>query len=743
MRCRQFLVFCLAAIASTAIAQTVNSANIAQTEAGNQGTSTGACALNQPQPALPLHTDGRYIVDRLNRRFKLSGVAWSGAEALDFVVGGLQLEPLQAIVHRIRCMGFNTVRLPWSNEMYESNPVVPDYAVTANPQFKGKRAMVVYDQIVRALASQGLLVILDNHNSNAEWCCSNDGNTLWYNSDYPESSWIADWKGMVARYRDVPQVIGTDLRNEPRVNATWGGDPVTDWHAAAERGGNAVLGVNPNLLIIVEGVNYAGDLTGVASLPVHLNVANRLVYSAHDYPFYHNGLTSESALAADLNMEWGYIVTPGQSYTAPVWLGEFGNCHTASTCITDTTSADGSGGLWFASIRQYLAQNDIPWSYWELGGTESTGNTRIFGSEETYGVLNPYWNAPAIPNEINPLPTLNTLGALQTIAQPNQGPSVENNYPPLVAFTSPLPGSTIISGTSLILMADANLRAGSKDSIKEVNFYANGKLVGSASSAPYITTWSNMSPGEYQLQAKTVTAAGLFADSQRIPVESLNYIAHQPLITDAIGINFVSYAVTPMAASEVAGVIPQSNWNQAGIANSGELPGLLDSNGKVTSALVQWTATNTYFTPIPDEPGNDRMMKGYLDNSNTVPSTVSISGLPPQFKHYDVIAYFDGGNAPLTGGATTVSNYRLTSVEDGVVQGCGGETREGSTITGMDAHGVDFSGTFLQASGTSNGNFVEFLNCAGSGFNLAPVHGGSTYNQVRAPINGLQILAHN
>jgi endoglucanase len=46
--------------------------------------------------------------------------------------------------------------------------------------------------------------------------------------------------------------VGADLRNELRSGATWGGsDPKLDWHAAAERGGNAVLGVNPLLLIMV------------------------------------------------------------------------------------------------------------------------------------------------------------------------------------------------------------------------------------------------------------------------------------------------------------------------------------------------------------------------------------------------------------------------------------------------------------------------------------------------------------
>ena len=34
-------------------------------------------------------------------------------------------------------MGFNSVRIPWSYELVETNPVVPDYALAANPALKG------------------------------------------------------------------------------------------------------------------------------------------------------------------------------------------------------------------------------------------------------------------------------------------------------------------------------------------------------------------------------------------------------------------------------------------------------------------------------------------------------------------------------------------------------------------------------------------------------------------------------
>ena len=81
--------------------------------------------------------------------------------------------------------------------------------------------------------------------------------------------------------------------------------PTRDWRLAAERAGNAILRSNPNWLIFVEGVScpsgglsnvwdndpsndedcgwWGGNLSKAGQYPVRLNVANRLVYSPHEY----------------------------------------------------------------------------------------------------------------------------------------------------------------------------------------------------------------------------------------------------------------------------------------------------------------------------------------------------------------------------------------------------------------------------------------------------------------------------
>jgi endoglucanase len=329
-------------------------------------------------------------VDDTGRRVRLVAVNWYGAESEDFAVGGLHLQPLDTIAERIRAMGFNAVRLPWSNELVERNPVVPERSLAANPDLGGRHGLEVLDAVVAALTRRGLLVVLDNHNSDAEWCCGRDGNELWYNDRYPEDRWIADWKAIVARYRHDPGVVGADLRNEPRGPATWGGSPETDWHAAAERGGNAVLDVNPDLLIFVEGVSWAADLSGADTLPVVLDVPGRVVYEAHDYAWFEPH-TSYEAWVDEITPRWGYLVTGPRP--RPLWLGEFGTCYARPDCVySDDPEAYGS---WFGYLVRYIDTHEVDWAWWPVNGTQSTGAGRAFGSVEGYGVLDSTWSGPS------------------------------------------------------------------------------------------------------------------------------------------------------------------------------------------------------------------------------------------------------------------------------------------------------------------------------------------------------------
>jgi len=345
----------------------------------------------------PLHTRGHQIVDAAGHSVRLTSVNWYGFDQKEFVAGGLDHAPLATIVSEIVALGVNSVRLPWANETLEHNPAVVDYAVKANPQFKGKRAMEIMDAVVAALAKAHIMIILDNHMSRADWCCSEkDGNGLWFNAEYPESNWLADWRTIVRRYQHERWVIGADLRNELRSGAAWGGtDPKLDWHAAAERGGNAVLAVNPRLLIMVEGPDYSTNFAGFDKLPVRLKVADRLVYSPHAYAPPDHVFSNYEELKQVYDARAGFLLHTEPA--VPLWVGEFGTCQTLSC---------GAGSDWFTLFVRYLKENDLAWSYWPLNGTQSSGEGRKYDTVETFGVLSTDYRQVGAPKVVELLRTI-------------------------------------------------------------------------------------------------------------------------------------------------------------------------------------------------------------------------------------------------------------------------------------------------------------------------------------------------
>jgi endoglucanase len=357
-------------------------------------------ARAQDQISLPLHTSGYQILDSKNRAVRLTSVNWYGFDQKEFVPGGLDHAPLGKIIEQIRALGVNSVRLPWANETIEKNPVVPDYAVKANPKFRGKRAMEMMDAVIRALAKARIMVILDNHVSRADWCCKDDdGNGLWYNDEYPEEKWLADWRAIVLRYKKQPWVVGADLRNELRSGATWGGqDRKLDWRAAAERGGNTVLDANPILLVMVEGPQYSTDFTAFTEA-LTLKIANRLVYSPHAYASSSHTFASYKEMKEAYDVRAGYLLQNKRA--VPLWVGEFGTCQTLDC---------GANSQWFEWFVQYLRENKLGWGYWPLNGTQSSGYSRTYDRLETYGLLSTDYQHIGAPK---------IADLLRTISSPN------------------------------------------------------------------------------------------------------------------------------------------------------------------------------------------------------------------------------------------------------------------------------------------------------------------------------------
>ena len=310
-----------------------------------------------------LHTDGGTIRDSNNVPYTIKAASWFGLETPDCVPHGLWgTLTIDDALANIKSMGFNTVRLPFSNECLAATTIKGSVNYWANRAYnlEGKRPLDVMDAVIARAKANGLQIILDRHRPS-----SAEQSPLWYTSAVPESKWISDWKMLADRYKADPTVIGADLHNEPAGAATWGGSAATDWQAASTRGGNAVLASNPNLLIIIEGIEnqtaggstwWGGGLADVGAKPVVLGTPNRVVYSPHDYPasLYPQKWFSDPAYPANLpavwDRNWGYLQKQG---IAPVLLGEFG-----SALATDSDKA------WMTSIVSYLKANGMSFAYW-------------------------------------------------------------------------------------------------------------------------------------------------------------------------------------------------------------------------------------------------------------------------------------------------------------------------------------------------------------------------------------------
>jgi endoglucanase len=314
------------------------------------------------------HTCGARILDDNGQPVQITGLSWFGMETGTYAPHGLWSRNWKAMLDQIALLGFNTIRLPFSDEAVAPGRRPQSISYDLNPDLAGKTSLEVMDALVQGASDRGLKIILDRHRPT-----SAAQSELWYTDAVAEERWIQSWVSLAQRYRGNPTVLGVDLHNEPRGPATWASDdPSTDWRLAAERAGNAILDVNPYLLIFVQGVERYGDdwywwggsLQGARSDPVRLSVPGRVVYSPHDYgpgvyaqPWF-DSADFPSNLSSIWDAHWGYLA---REQLAPVVLGEFGG---------RSVGADAEG-VWQRALMAYVQHNGIGWLNWSFNPDSS------------------------------------------------------------------------------------------------------------------------------------------------------------------------------------------------------------------------------------------------------------------------------------------------------------------------------------------------------------------------------------
>lgn len=206
-----------------------------------------------------------------------------------------------------------------------------------------------------------------------------------------------------------------------------------------------------------------------------------------------------------------------------------------------------------------------------------------------------------------------------------------------------------------------------------------------------------------------------------------------------LSIDFVggrSTAATAMSASETAGARPATNWNSAQGA-MGSLASLTLSDGTTSNAAITWNAlesgatTGTWAVNYADQPGDLRMLNGYLDPTwptipGTAPTLFTVSGLPAAIASgsYDVYVYTIGDSLNDT------RSYQY---------GLGSQVQ---TVTQSSPPAVPPPSPFPYASANDNmtGTHVVFTAITGGTFSVTAKPVSGTNNRYRAPVNGVQIV---
>jgi len=248
-------------------------------------------------------------------------------------------------------------------------------------------SLEIFDLAVSTCRANGLKIMLDIHS--AETNSAGHIVNLWYTDKISETQFIEALEFLADRYKDDDTVIAFDLKNEPHGKpnenkAIWNDstDP-NNWKSVAEKAGNAVLDINPNVLILIEGIEiypkdmvnnkdfsstnsddyffnwWGGNLRGVRDYPIDFGTPERnaqIVYSPHDYgpavfaqPWFDGEYTYESLQEDCWNENWFFIQ---QDNIAPILIGEWGGFMTEPNLT------------WMTYLRTFIKENRIHHTFW-------------------------------------------------------------------------------------------------------------------------------------------------------------------------------------------------------------------------------------------------------------------------------------------------------------------------------------------------------------------------------------------
>lgn len=368
---------------------------------GNNGSSSGSVGNNNPaivqakdvpKPTTDdwLYVKGNKIVDKDGKEVWLTGINWFGYNTGTNTFDGLWACDLNTSLAAIADRGFNLLRVPISTELIKqwSNGNYPtaNFNQATNSYLVGMNSLEIFDYVIGQCRANGIKIMIDIH------CAKTDSmghmKNLWTDGNISEKDYLDALSWIAKRYKNDDTIIAYDLENEPHGKANesprakWDDSSDSDnWRYIAEKAAESVLKANPNVLVMVEGIEiypidiksngdfsstnmgdyyctwWGGNLRGVRDNPVDLGkYQNKLVYSPHDYgpsvyqqPWFKGNYTFDSLYKDCWYDNWFYIQKEG---IAPLLIGEWGGFMTEPNLT------------WMTYLRKLIKENKINHTFW-------------------------------------------------------------------------------------------------------------------------------------------------------------------------------------------------------------------------------------------------------------------------------------------------------------------------------------------------------------------------------------------
>lgn len=391
-----------------------------------------------------LHAVGSRLYDKDGNEVWLTGANWFGFNCSENCAHYLWSADIDDMLSSIADHGINVIRFPISSElliswMNETPNAVSSVSANNDPYYSInkdfcnadgsiKNSMEIFDIIMQKCKEYGLKAFIDIHSPHAD----NSGHNynLWYGKETADGTmvttdlWIDSLVWLADKYKNDDTLLAYDLKNEPHgkgqegsTAAKWDGSKdENNWAYAATKCANAILEVNPNALILVEGVEqqckdgispekgveyywgmpesktdspyypawWGGQLRGVRKYPIQPDSGtSQIVYSPHDYgpsvydqTWFQKDFTTQTLLDDYWYDTWAYI---NKEEIAPLLIGEWGGFMDG-----------GKNQKWMELLRDYMISNHINHTFWCL-------NTN---SGDTGGLWTGFQYSPSTGSEI-------------------------------------------------------------------------------------------------------------------------------------------------------------------------------------------------------------------------------------------------------------------------------------------------------------------------------------------------------